>query len=122
MQHARIENLTRPLSSPVIAGLCDTFWTKFKGLMFAPAIQQNEGLLFKENDESRIDTSIHMLFMNFDIAVVWIDQNFRVVDTRLAKRWRPAYFPAAPAQFTLETHPDQLRNFQIGDVLSFETV
>lgn len=122
MQHARIENLTRPLSSPVIAGLCDSFWTKFKGLMFAPKINQNEGLLFQENGESRVDSSIHMLFMNFDIAVVWIDHEYRVVDVKLARRWRPAYIPAAPAKFTLETHPDQIRNFQIGDVLSFETV
>ncbi len=122
MQHTRIENLTRPLSSPVIAGLCDSFWGKFKGLMFAPPIQTNEGLLFQDNGESRIDSSIHMLFMNFDIAVVWIDHEHRVVDAKLAKRWRPAYVPVAPAQYTLETHPDQLKNFQIGDVLSFETV
>lgn len=122
MQHARIENLTRPLSSPVIATLCDTFWTKFKGLMFASRLDPNGGLLFSDNGESRIDSSIHMLFMKFDIAVVWIDHEFRVVDVRLAKRWRLAYIPIAPAQFTLEAHPDQLKNFQIGDVLSFETV
>lgn len=122
MQHARIENLTRPLSTPVIAGLCDSFWTKLKGLMFAQGIKTNEGLLFQDGGESRIDSSIHMLFMNFDIAVVWIDHEFHVVDVKLAKRWRPAYIPAAPAQYTLETHPDQLKNFQIGDVLSFETV
>lgn len=122
MQHTRIENLTRPLSTPVIAGLCDSFWTKFKGLMFAQGICPNEGLLFQEGGESRIDSAIHMLFMNFDIAVVWIDHEYRVVDVRLAKRWRPAYIPAKPAQYILETHPDQLKNFQTGDVLSFETV
>lgn len=122
MQHTRIENLTRPLSTPVIAGLCDTFWCKFKGLMFSPGIRSNEGLLFQDSGESRIDSSIHMLFMNFDIAVVWIDHDFHVVDVRLAKRWRLAYVPKASAQYTLETHPDQLKNFQIGDVLSFETI
>lgn len=122
MRHVRIENQTRPLSSPVIARLCDTFWLKFRGLMFAPSINPNEGLLFRENGESRIDSSIHMLFMNFDIAVIWMDRDFQVVDAKLAKRWRLAYVPAEPAQFTLETHPDQLKNFQIGDVLSFEAV
>jgi uncharacterized membrane protein (UPF0127 family) len=122
MQHVRIENLTRPLSTPVIAGLCDTFWTKFKGLMFVREILPNEGLLFQESAESRIDSSIHMLFMNFDIAVVWLDQEYHVVDVKLAKRWHLAYVPLKAAQYTLEMHPDQLRNFQIGDVLSFETV
>jgi len=122
MRHVRIENQTRPLSSPVIAGLCDTFWLKFKGLMFTPSIHANEGLLFSENGESRIDSSIHMLFMNFDIAVIWLDRDHRVVDTKLARRWRLAYVPAGAAQFTLETHPEQMKNFQIGDVLSFEAV
>lgn len=122
MRHVRIENQTRPLSSPVIAGLCDTFWLKFKGLMFAPTIHANEGLLFSDNGESRIDSSIHMLFMNFDIAVIWLNRDYQVVDAKLARRWRLAYIPAGPAQFTLETHPEQLKNFQIGDVLSFEAV
>ncbi len=90
--------------------------------MFAASINTNEGLLFQENAESRLDSSIHMLFMNFDIAVIWLDRDLRVIDAKLAKRWRLAYIPSAPAQFTLETHPDQLKNFQIGDVLSFETV
>jgi len=79
--------------------------------MFAPSINPNEGLLFRENGESRIDSSIHMLFMNFDIAVIWMDRDFQVVDAKLAKRWRLAYVPAA-AQFTLETHPDQLKTFK----------
>lgn len=90
--------------------------------MFAPTIHANEGLLFSDNGESRIDSSIHMLFMNFDIAVIWLNRDYQVVDAKLARRWRLAYIPAGPAQFTLETHPEQLKNFQIGDVLSFEAV
>jgi len=90
--------------------------------MFASSLDPNGGLLFSDNDESRIDSSIHMLFMKFDIAVVWIDHEFRVVDVRIAKRWRLAYIPITPAKYTLEAHPDQLKNFQIGDVLSFEKV
>jgi hypothetical protein len=69
---------------------------------------------------SRIDAAIHMLFMNFDISVVWIDDQFCVVDAQLARRWRLAYMPAKAARYVLETHPERLRDFEAGDFLSFE--
>ena len=40
-----------------------------------------------------MDTSIHMLMVFMDLGVVWINNDCQVVDTVLAKSWRPAYFP-----------------------------
>ncbi len=68
----------------------------------------------------RLDASIHMLFMSFDIAVVWTDAQFKVVDVQLAKRWRPAYFPAAAAKYILELHPDRFNDFHLNDQLVLE--
>jgi len=65
----------------------------------------------------RVDSAIHMFFMNFDIAVVWMDSKLRVVDVQYAKRWRPAYAPSAPAKYVLETHPERLNDFHLGDQL-----
>lgn len=65
----------------------------------------------------RLDAAIHMFFMNFDIAVIWADEHLRVVDAKLALRWRPAYAPARAAKYVLETHPDRLKDFEIGDQL-----
>lgn len=65
----------------------------------------------------RLDASIHMFFMNFDIAVIWADNDLRVVDVKYARRWRPYYAPSKAAKFVLETHPKRLKDFQVGDQL-----
>lgn len=99
---------------------CDSFFCRLRGLMFRRALAEGEGLLLVEGRESRMDTTIHMFFMNFPIAAVWLDARFRVVDTCWAKPWRPFYAPRAPAQYTLETSPELLKRISIGDELAFE--
>lgn len=69
---------------------------------------------------SRPGAAIHMLFMFFPIAVVWLDNIFRVVDVVYAKPWRLLYMPERAARYTLEAHPDLLKQIRIGDLLSFE--
>ncbi len=71
--------------------------------------------------ENKVDAAIHMFFMNFDIAVVWLDKNLRVVDAQRARRWRPAYTPASPAKYVLETHPDRLKDYQVGDQILLQS-
>jgi uncharacterized membrane protein (UPF0127 family) len=63
-----------------------------------------------------------MFFMFFNIGVIWIDAVGKVVDKKLAKVWRPAYAPSAPAQYFLEANPDVLERVQVGDVLRFDEV
>ena len=48
-----------------------------------------------------------MLFVPFDLNVVWINTDMTVVDKIIAKSWHPAYFSAQPACYILEIHPDQ---------------
>lgn len=83
--------------------------------MFHPGIDNTEGILLSYSRPTRLDSSIHMFFMNFDLAVIWLDENFRVVDKILAKRWKPYYAPAIAATHVLETHPDRLVDFSNGD-------
>ena len=70
--------------------------------------------------DSRLDSSIHMLFVPFDLAVIWIDSRMTVVDKVLAKSWRPAYFSKQPAQYVLEIHPARWGEFEIGDGVEFK--
>nr|MBN1229884.1 DUF192 domain-containing protein [Anaerolineae bacterium] len=98
---------------------CSSFFCRLRGLMFRRRLRQGEGLLLVEQFESRSATAIHMMFMFFPIAVIWLDREFRVVDRRLAKPWHPVYVPAQPAKYTLETHPDLLDAVQEGDSLVF---
>lgn len=119
MRFVSIENRTHPYPAAVKAAYCDSFFGRLRGLMFRKALGEREGLLLVEGSDSRINAAIHMFFMNFDIAAIWIDSQMRVVDAQLARRWRPSYMPAGPARFILETRPEYLSCFQIGDQVAF---
>lgn len=98
---------------------CDTFLTRLRGLTFRAPLAEAEGLVLVERRESRMDTSIHMFFVSFPIAAVWLDSQFRVVDKRLAEPWRPFYAANTPAQYVLEAAPGLLQKISIGDELEF---
>jgi uncharacterized membrane protein (UPF0127 family) len=115
MRQVLIHNQTHPLPAPIRAGYASSFLSRFRGLMLRAHLDPREGLLLVEARESRVNSAIHMLFMRFDLAVIWLDDHFRVVDAQLAKRWRPSYVPAGPARYTLETRPEYLSEFQPGD-------
>lgn len=117
----QITNKSRE-SHPLVVKNCTTFLQNFQGLMFTPNLPEYGGILLDEHSDSVVNTSIHMLFMNFDIAAVWIDSNRQVVDIRLARKWKLAYFPTAPARYVLETSTSRLGDFSIGDKLEFTDV
>ena len=93
-----------------------------QGLMIAqkPATPGAAGLLLGIDHNSRVDSSIHMLFVPFDLAVFWINSELQVVDKIIAKSWRPAYFPAQAARYTLEMHPDHFADYSVGDKIEFQ--
>lgn len=99
--------------------LCKDFFSKFRGLMLRSDLPETDGLMFVYGRESRVDTSIHMLFMAFPIAVVWLDKDNQVIDKALAKVWRPAYAPRTPAQYVIEARPSLLDRVAVGDRLSY---
>jgi uncharacterized membrane protein (UPF0127 family) len=119
MKTINIENKTRPLPSPLHAGYCDSFLCRLRGLMFRSSLAHEQGLLLVEKRDSRFDTSIHMLFVYMDLAVIWINSEKVVVDVLLARSWRPAYASRQPARYTLEIHPERLNEFKVGDRVEF---
>lgn len=120
MRQVLLHNQTHPFQAPIRAGYCHTFLCRFRGLMLAPDLPERGGLLLVEQSTSRVNASIHMLFMRYDLAVIWMDEQFRVVDRVLAKRWHPSYLPARAARYTLETRPEYLSEFQPGDQILVE--
>ncbi len=115
-----IKNLNKPAVQPIRAGYCASFLCRLKGLMFHKNLEPQEGLLLVQSKDSRMDSSIHMLFVGFDLGVVWINESRVVVDTVLAKSWRPAYFPQDPARYVLEIRPERLEDFRVGDKVVWE--
>jgi uncharacterized membrane protein (UPF0127 family) len=100
---------------------CDTFWRRGRGLMFrrGRAVAEDRVYLFVERRESVAQTAIHMFFVFFPIAVIWLDGEKRVVDKALARPFRPYYAPHKPAQYFLEGHPSLLEQVSVGDQLEF---
>jgi uncharacterized membrane protein (UPF0127 family) len=119
-REVHITNLSRPQTQPIRARYCDSFLCRLRGLTFRRNLPTRSGLLLVESRDNRLDASIHMLFMWMDLAVVWIDSSLRVVDVKLARRWRLAYLPQAPARYVLELPVDCQPDFTVGDLLKFE--
>ena len=115
-----IQNQNRHLDDPARVKFCDSFLCRLRGLMFRSVLARDEGLILVIGRDSRVDSSIHMLFMSFDIAVFWINSEMNVVDKVIAKSWRPAYFPAQAARYTLEIHPSRYNDYEVGDKVQFE--
>lgn len=97
---------------------CAGFLCWLRGLTFRRALDDDEGFLRVGNRESRADAGIHMFFVFFSIAVIWLDSNGRVVDAQLARPFL-LYVPRAPARDVLEGPPAILERVQIGDRLRF---
>jgi len=87
--------------------------------MFRRRLGEGEALLFDEGRESSMGVAIHMFFVFFPIAVVWLDAAGRVVDTRLARPFRPYYAPARPARYFIEGEPALLEKVHAGDMLTW---
>jgi uncharacterized membrane protein (UPF0127 family) len=115
-----IQNLDKPIQAPPRIQFCESFLCRLRGLMFHSRLAADEGLLLVMGRDSRLDTAIHMLFVPFDLAVFWINSNMEVVDKIIAKSWRPAYFPAEAARYTLEVHPDRFNDYEVGHRVAFQ--
>ena len=98
---------------------CASFLCRLRGLTFRRHLGDDEGLLLVGRRESRADAAIHMFFVFFPIAAVWLDGGGRVVDVRMARPFRPLYVPRAPARDVLEGSPGLLERVRIGDQLRF---
>jgi len=117
-----VNNLTNTLQNPALVGFCDSFLCRLRGLMFRSRLDIDDGLVLVERRDSRIDTSIHMFFVPFDIAVFWINSKMNIVDKVIAKSWRPAYMPKSNAMYILEIHPSRYGDYEIGDKVEFKNV
>jgi len=115
-----IQNQNRKLTNLARIKYCDTFLTQLRGFTFRPRLALDEGLLLVGMRDSRLDSSIHMLFVAFDLAVIWINSEMKVVDKVIAKSWRPAYFSKQPAKYVLEIRPERWGDYEIGDTVQFK--
>ena len=98
---------------------CDGFGSKLRGFTFRRHLERSDGLVLVEKKDSRVSTAIHMLFVFFELGVIWVNDAGEVVDKVLAKPWRLSYTPQAPARYVIELHPSLLDEVKIGDYIEF---
>ena len=98
---------------------CESWFCKLRGLQFRRNLKPGEALILVHPKESVRSTSIHMFFVFFPIAAIWINSQGVVTSAQLAKPWRPYYASPTPACFVLETTPDFLDTISIGDEVEF---
>jgi uncharacterized membrane protein (UPF0127 family) len=122
VKNIKVINQTKQVSEPILAKYCQSFFCQLRGLMFTKYLPDDQGLLLVQRSDSRVNSSIHMMFMRMDLAVIWINSDFKVVDRVLARRWKLAYLPRSAAKFVLETGINHIDEFDIGDKVCFEDV
>ncbi len=98
---------------------CSSRLCRLRGLQFRRNLKPGEALILVKDKDSIANTSIHMFFVFFPIAAIWINSKGKVTSAQLAKPWRPYYASPEPATYVLETSPDFLDKVAIGDNLDF---
>ena len=99
---------------------CSSRLCRLRGLQFRRRLNPGEALILVKDKDSVANSSIHMFFVFFPIAAIWINKKGKVTSAQLAKPWRPYYASPEPASYVLETSPKLLDKIAVGDELVFE--
>ncbi len=87
---------------------CGSFRLKLLGLMFVK--KPGTGAFLPDVRD------IHMNFVNFELRIIWLDSKFKVVDDKIAKRWR-LYNGPREASHVLELPVSNRTKIKMGDTL-----
>jgi uncharacterized membrane protein (UPF0127 family) len=99
---------------------CSSRLCRLRGLQFRTKLKKGEALILVKDKDSVANSSIHMFFVFFPIAAVWVNHKGKVTSAQLAKPWRPYYASSEPASYVIETAPDFLEKISVGDTLEFQ--
>jgi uncharacterized membrane protein (UPF0127 family) len=98
---------------------CSSRLCRLRGLQFHRRLRAGEGLILVKPADTIPGSTIHMFFVSFPIAAIWINSRGQVTSAQLAKPWRPYYASPQPACYVLETTPDVLDSIHVGDEVDF---
>lgn len=97
--------------------LANTYFKRFKGLMFENKKNFDYALIFEFPRESKLGCSIHMLFMKFEIDVLFLNSKKIVVDKTTLKPWIINYTPKKPAKFVIEAPKGTFSKIKLSEKL-----
>jgi uncharacterized protein len=90
-----------------------------KGLMFEEKKKFNYALIFEFPLESRVGTSLHMLFVFFPIDVLFLDKNQKVVDKVTLQPFIPNYTPKKAAKYVIELPNGKTNGVKLGQKINW---
>ncbi|MDG6243039.1 MAG: DUF192 domain-containing protein [Methanolobus sp.] len=98
---------------------CSLF-EQVKGLMFSRKIADNYALIFVMKRAQRV--SLHMLFVNYPIDVIFLDENKRVIKTSSMRPWIGTCTCAGKVKYVIETSHGKSKAMGIkeGDGFKFD--
>ncbi|MBT4597121.1 MAG: DUF192 domain-containing protein [Candidatus Diapherotrites archaeon] len=98
---------------------CKTSWQRMKGLMFEDKKKFNYALVFEFPKESKIGSSLHMIFVFFPIDVLFLNSKKEVVDKTTLQPFNPNYTPKKAAKYVIEMPQGKAKGTKVGDKVSW---
>ena len=119
--HASVDVVKRSTREVLVhsARWCSSRLCRLRGLQYRRRLNPGEALILVKPADSVVNSSIHMFFVFFPIAAVWINHAGRVTSAQLARPWRPYYASPEPARYVLEASPELLDHIAAGDEVDF---
>jgi uncharacterized membrane protein (UPF0127 family) len=121
MKKSQVDVLRRSDGEVLVhsARWCASWLCRLRGLQFRRRLRPGEAIILAKDKDSIASSSIHMFFVLFPIAAIWIDGEGKVTAAQLAKPWRPYYASPEPARYVLEAEPELLERVSVGDEVDF---
>ncbi len=97
--------------------IADSFWTRFRGLMFRRSFEFGNAILFEIPTPRKF--GIHTFFVFFPIDLIYLDEDFDVLELKKdLPSWR-FYSPSVKSKYLIELPGGKLRNsdVNVGDRL-----
>lgn len=93
---------------------------QIKGLMFSRRIDENYALVFVMKKAQKV--SLHMLFVNYPIDAIFLDEDKRVVNKSSLRAWTGICSSREKVKYIIETSHGKAKKLgiEVGDRIDFK--
>ncbi len=89
------------------------------GLMFSRRLPPKECVILQITKPSRLNSSVHMLFVFQELDIIFLDEDYKIVDMVRLKPFTFLYFPRKAAKYIIETNDKIINKVSIGDTIEW---